>query len=88
MTETLRKKYPSRKLNPKTIRQSVSTYLLKEGKDLRIVQAFADHKHTSNTEKYNQTDMEELKIDVLKYHPLDYGINYVVPMWYIKLYIC
>ncbi len=70
LTETLRKKYPSRKLNPTTIRQSVITNLLKEGKDLRIVQAFAGHKHPSTTEKYKQTDVEELKIEVLKYHPL------------------
>lgn len=70
LTKTLRKKYPSRKLNPTTIRQSVITNLLKEGKDLRIVQVFAGHKHPSSTEKYKQTDVEELKIEVLKYHPL------------------
>lgn len=70
LTETLRKKYPSRKLNPTTIRQSVITNLLKEGNDLRIVQSFAGHKHPSTTEKYKQTDVEELKIEVLKYHPL------------------
>lgn len=70
LTETLRKKYPSRKLNPTTIRQSVITNLLKEGKDLRIVQKFAGHRSPLTTEKYKQTDVEELKIEVLKYHPL------------------
>ena len=70
LTETLRKKYPSRKLNPTTIRQSVITNLLKEGKDLRIVQKFAGHRSPMTTEKYKQTDVEELKIEVLKYHPL------------------
>jgi len=70
LTETLRKKYPSRKLNPTTIRQSVITNLLKKGKDLRIVQKFAGHRSSLTTEKYKQTDVEELKIEVLKYHPL------------------
>lgn len=70
LTETLRKKYPSRKLNPTTIRQSVITNLLKTGKDLRIVQKFAGHRSPMTTEKYKQTDVEELKIEVLKYHPL------------------
>lgn len=70
LTETLRKKYPSRKLNPTTIRQSVITNLLKQGKDLRIVQKFAGHRSPLTTEKYKQTDVEELKIEVLKYHPL------------------
>lgn len=70
LIETFRSKFPGRKLNPKTIRQSVITNLLKEGKDLRIVQAFAGHKYPSTTEKYKQTQVEELKHQILKYHPL------------------
>ncbi len=69
--ETCRHLFPTRKLNAKTIRQSVITNLLKEGKDLRIVQAFAGHKYPSTTEKYKQTHVEELKTQILKYHPLD-----------------
>jgi integrase/recombinase XerD len=68
--ETQRYLFPTRKLNAKTIRQSVITNLLKEGKDLRIVQAFAGHKYPSTTEKYKQTQVEELKNQILKYHPL------------------
>ena len=74
--ETCRYLYPERKLNAKTIRQSVITNLLKpasaggEGKDLRLVQTFAGHKYPSTTEKYKQTEVEELKNQVLKYHPL------------------
>jgi integrase/recombinase XerD len=62
--------FPTKKLNPVTIRQSVIYNLLKAGNDLRIVQAFAGHKHPSTTEKYKQTHLEELKNQVLKFHPL------------------
>lgn len=70
LIETKRHLYPNRKLNAKTIRQSVITNLLKQGKDLRIVQVFAGHKYPSTTEKYKQTDTALLKKEVLKYHPL------------------
>ena len=66
---TFKKQFRGRNLNPKTIRQSVITNLLKE-KDLRKVQVFAGHKYPSATEKYKQSDVEELKNEVLKYHPL------------------
>jgi integrase/recombinase XerD len=68
--ETCRHLFPNRKLNAKTIRQSVITNLLKAGNDLRIVRAFAGHKYPSATEKYKQTQVEELKSQILKYHPL------------------
>lgn len=68
--ETCRHLFPGRKLNARTIRQSVISNLLKEGKDLRIVQAFAGHKYPSATEKYKQTGVEELKNQIMKYHPL------------------
>lgn len=68
--ETCRHLFPDRKLNAKTIRQSVIANLLKEGKDLRIVQVFAGHKYPSATEKYKQTRVGELKAQILKYHPL------------------
>ena len=70
VVETQKHLFPDRKLNAKTIRQSVITNLLKEGKDLRIVQAFAGHKYPSTTERYKQTQVEELKTQILKYHPL------------------
>jgi len=70
VVETCKHQYPERNLNPKTIRQSVITNLLKQGKDLRVVQAFAGHKYPSSTEKYRQTDTEELKAQILKHHPL------------------
>jgi len=61
--------FPDRNLNPRTIRQSVITNLLKEGKDLRVVQVFAGHKK-STTEKYRQSGLEELQAAIEKYHPL------------------
>jgi len=69
LISTFKQRFPGRNLNPKTIRQSVITNLLKEN-DLRKVQVFAGHKYPSATEKYKQSDVEELKNEVLKYHPL------------------
>lgn len=70
LIETQKHLFAPRKLNPKIIRQSVITNLLKQGKDLRIVQAFAGHKTPSSTEKYKQAKVEQLRNQILKYHPL------------------
>ncbi len=70
VVETRKHLFAQRNLNPTTIRQSVITNLLKDGKDLRVVQAFAGHKYPSTTERYKQTHVEELKEQILKYHPL------------------
>jgi integrase/recombinase XerD len=70
LVSTYKKLFGDRNLNPKTIRMSVITNLLKEGKDLRIVQAFAGHKYPSATERYKQSGIEELKQVIQKLHPL------------------
>ena len=70
LIETQRHLFPDKKLNTITIRQSVITNLLKQGKDLRLVQVFAGHKTPSTTEKYKQTEVEELRNQIFKYHPL------------------
>lgn len=62
--------FPDRNLTAVSVRQSVITNLLKEGKDLRLVQVFAGHKYISSTERYRQKGIEELKVQVQKYHPL------------------
>ena len=62
--------FPGKILNPLTIRQSVISNLLNETKDLRKAQLFAGHKYPSSTEKYKQNNIEELKAEILKYHPL------------------
>jgi site-specific recombinase XerD len=58
-------------LSPQKIRQSVIYQKLKEGHDLRIVQAFAGHKYISSTESYKQSGLEELKLFIEKLHPLN-----------------
>ena len=70
LTSTYKDRFKDRKLNPVTIRQSVIANLLKEGKDLRVVQVFAGHKTPSTTEKYRQSNIEALKTAVVQYHPL------------------
>jgi len=63
--------FPNKILNPVTIRQSVISNLLKQTNNLRKVQLFAGHKYPSATEKYKQNSIEELKNEILKYHPLN-----------------
>ncbi|MFO7933933.1 MAG: tyrosine-type recombinase/integrase [Bacteroidales bacterium] len=70
LVETFRPLFPDRILNTRTIRQSVITNLLKEGKDLRVVQVFAGHKKISTTERYHQSGLEELQAAIEKHHPL------------------
>jgi len=70
LIETFKPLFPERNLNARTLRQSVITNLLKEGKDLRVVQVFAGHKKISSTEKYRQSGIEELQEAIEKYHPL------------------
>lgn len=64
-----------RKLNPKVknavqIRQSVITEWLKE-KDLRTVQYMGGHRYVSSTERYQTTNLEDLKEALNKHHPLN-----------------
>ncbi len=61
--------YPDQHYTPLRIRQSVIANLLKENKDLRVVQAFAGHRRTGSTEAYRQTGLEELRAGIEKWHP-------------------
>jgi len=70
LCETFRHQVSTKRLSPVTIRQSVIANLLKEGRDLRVVQVFAGHKKPSATEKYRQNNLEALKQAVHKHHPL------------------
>lgn len=47
LVETFRPKFPTKRLTPTTIRQSVLAGLLKSGQGLRQVQAFAGHRKPS-----------------------------------------
>jgi integrase/recombinase XerD len=62
--------FPDRKLDSQTIRMSVTRNLLKEGKDIRVVQVYMGHKSPGTTEKYKQSHIEELKAEIQKHHPL------------------
>lgn len=62
--------FPDRVVSPLSIRQSVVANLLKDGKDIRMVQVFAGHKSPMTTERYQQTGIEELTAAVVRYHPL------------------
>jgi site-specific recombinase XerD len=70
LVDTFKPMFPDRTLNARTIRQSVITNLLKEGKDLRVVQVFAGHKKISTTERYRQSGLKELQAAIKKHHPL------------------
>ena len=60
----------SNRISAMKIRQSVIYHLLKQNKDIRIVQAFAGHRRVSSTESYKQTGLEELKFAIDRLHPL------------------
>jgi len=67
---TYRDYVPEKKVNPKIIRQSVITNFLKKGKDIRLVQVFAGHRYPDSTERYKQSNVDELQREIEKYHPL------------------
>lgn len=71
LIETLRSRIPNKKLTPTSIRQSVIAQKLQSGLDLRKVQAFAGHRKVSSTERYQQTNLEELRRAVADFHPLN-----------------
>jgi integrase/recombinase XerD len=58
-------------LNARQIRASVITGWLKKY-NLRQVQYLAGHRYISSTESYLENELEGLKEEVEKYHPLDY----------------
>jgi integrase/recombinase XerD len=62
--------YSPRKVSPTTIRQSVIRNLLKDKKDLRIVQTFAGHKNSTTTEQYKQNNVEALQLALELHHPI------------------
>ena len=44
---------------------------LRAGEDLRKVQVFAGHRYISSTERYRETNLQELRQAVARFHPLD-----------------
>ncbi|MBL0095407.1 MAG: tyrosine-type recombinase/integrase [Bacteroidetes bacterium] len=70
LIESQRKLFPTRKLNPKTVRQSVIVNLLKQGVSLMEVQLFAGHHHSSTTERYIQQDLSQMRSEIDRFFPL------------------
>ncbi|MBK7964787.1 MAG: tyrosine-type recombinase/integrase [Bacteroidetes bacterium] len=70
LIESQRKLFPHRKLNPKTVRQSVIVNLLMQGKSLIEVQLFAGHHHLSTTERYIQKDLSKMRTELDRFFPL------------------
>jgi integrase/recombinase XerD len=62
--------FTEKTLNCQTIRMSVTRNLLKEGKDIRVVQVYMGHKSPGTTEKYKQGRTEELRAEIQKHHPI------------------
>jgi integrase/recombinase XerD len=62
--------FPEKMLNSQTIRMSVTRNLLKEGKDIRVVQTYMGHKSPGTTEKYKQSHSEALRVEIQKHHPI------------------
>jgi integrase/recombinase XerD len=58
------------KLTTNKIRESVITHWLKT-KDVRIAQYMAGHRYASSTERYQETNLEDLKELLTKHHPLE-----------------
>ena len=58
------------RMTPIKMRQSVIHHKLKEGHNVRVVQAFAGHRSILSTEEYQINKLEELKQGINKYHPL------------------
>lgn len=70
LIESQRKLFPNRKLNPKTVRQSVIVNLLKDGMGLIEVQLFAGHHQPSTTERYVQADLTQMRDEMDRFFPL------------------
>lgn len=70
LIESQRGLFQERKLNPKTVRQSVIVNWFSQGHGIKDVQIMAGHKYPSTTESYKPNDLEELKSSIGKFHPL------------------
>ena len=70
LVKQLRPLFPSKKINPKIIRQSVIARQFELGHSLSQVQYFAGHHFPDSTERYNLTELQHLQQEIIKHHPL------------------
>lgn len=71
LVEQFKLVFPTRKLNPVTIRQSVIANWLNERKlPLEEVQLMAGHRWISSTERYRSSSLEEKRSFIQRFHPL------------------
>ena len=70
LLSTAKHLYPSKIINPKTVRMSVISHQFEQGKDIQQVQYFAGHRYPSSTERYKTNQLEQLQQGILKHHPL------------------
>jgi integrase/recombinase XerD len=69
--ETFKYLFPDRNLTPETIRQSViSNWLNEKRYPLEQVQLMAGHKWISSTVKYRQTNIDDRRAQMNRFHPL------------------
>ncbi|WP_010520213.1 tyrosine-type recombinase/integrase, partial [Aquimarina agarivorans] len=61
----------TRKYKPRVIRQSVIYQLLQQGENLRSVQLFAGHRSILSTERYQKSNLEQLRGQLQLHHPLN-----------------
>jgi integrase/recombinase XerD len=61
-----------KRVNARTIRQSVIANLLKQGHDISVVQLFAGHKLPDATQRYQSDKVESLRAALHKYHPFNH----------------
>lgn len=61
----------SKKFKPRIIRQSVIYQLLQQGENLRSVQLFAGHRSILSTERYQKSNLEQLRGQLQLHHPLN-----------------
>lgn len=68
---TLFKRYrgDQKHIHPHALRHSCATHMLKNGADIRNIQALLGHRSIKSTQRYTRVVVEDLKAAQAKYHP-------------------